>query len=259
MQPTAKPDFLTPEQAAAFEDRDVAHSYRNRPDYADAVFDALIGLMPASGRILDIGCGTGFLARPLAQRGFAVDALDISPAMIAQGRALPGGDVAHLNWSAVSFEEAALAGRYALIVAGESLHWMDWPSVLPKCGDLLMPGGKLAIVDNRALPLPWQDALLALITRYSTSQGFKPYDTAQELAARGLFVEQGRMKTAPDLMTQSIEDYIDSFHARASFSRARMGVLADEFDDALRDAIGATGATEIVIERVTEIVWGEPS
>ncbi|MBT2188410.1 class I SAM-dependent methyltransferase [Sphingobium nicotianae] len=259
MQPVAKPDFLSAQQGAAFEDFDVARSYRNRPGYGDAVFDRLIDLMPASGPILDIGCGTGFLARPLASRGFAVDALDISPAMVELGRALPGGQLPKLRWSAVSFEEAGHIGPYALIVAGESLHWMDWATVLPKCRGLLIPGGKLAIVDNRALPLPWQEDLVVLIARYSTSQHYRPYDTAREIAARGLFIEQGRISTDPDPMTQSIEAYIDSFHARASFSRARMGEAASEFDAALCAAVAAKGATEVIIQRVTEIVWGEPA
>ncbi|MBN8832530.1 MAG: class I SAM-dependent methyltransferase [Sphingomonadales bacterium] len=257
-QPAPKPEFLRADQAAAFEDIDVARSYRNRPGYAAAVFDTLIALMPGYGPILDIGCGTGFLARPLAERGFPVDAIDISPSMIEQGRAMPAGDLPHLRWQTVSFEEAVLVGPYALIVAGESLHWMDWPYVLPKCRDLLAPGGQLAIVDNRALPSPWQEELLPLIKSYSTLQGYTPYDTGRELTARGLFIEEGRIRIAPDPMVQSIEEYIDSFHARASLSRRAMGSRAVEFDEAVRAAIERTGARQVVIQRVTEIVWGTP-
>lgn len=253
-----KPEFLSAEQASAFEDLDVVASYRNRPPYSDAVFDALIDLTHESGPILDIGCGTGFIARPLAQRGLVVDASDISKAMVERGRKLPGGDLDNLRWEAVAFEESRLTGPYSLIVAGESLHWMDWQSVLPKCHRLLAPGRQLAVVDNRALPPPWQDELIAIISRYSTSQRYRPYDTANELAARGLFREEGRVKTAPDPIRQSIDDYIDSFHARASFARVDLGPNAQAFDDAVRQAVTRTSAKEVVIERVTEIVWGTP-
>ena len=39
--------------------------------------------LPQSGRIVDLGCGTGRLAIPLAQAGFGVVAVDLSDEMLA--------------------------------------------------------------------------------------------------------------------------------------------------------------------------------
>lgn len=45
-------------------------------------------------RLLDVGCGTGNSFRPMLERGYAVTACDISPAMVAEARRkAPGVDV----------------------------------------------------------------------------------------------------------------------------------------------------------------------
>ncbi len=45
--------------------------------------DLLLGVLPpAPARVADLGCGTGTLALLLAEQGYAVDALDFSPAMV---------------------------------------------------------------------------------------------------------------------------------------------------------------------------------
>src|SRR6185437_12928782 len=54
----------------------------------------------------------------------------ISAAMIEAGRRRPGGDNARLRWLAGAAETVPLPGRYALVTAGASLHWMDWALVL---------------------------------------------------------------------------------------------------------------------------------
>ena len=70
----------------------MARAYRHRPPYPDEVFGVLDGLITGRPRtVLDLGAGEGALARPLAGRADHVDALDISAAMVAEGRGRPGG------------------------------------------------------------------------------------------------------------------------------------------------------------------------
>ena len=45
---------------------------RCRPRYPDVVIDALLGPEPAGLEVLDVGCGTGIAARPIAERGAKV-------------------------------------------------------------------------------------------------------------------------------------------------------------------------------------------
>ena len=46
----------------------------------------LLGLLPDHGSVLDVGCGYGRIAIPLAVAGFTVSGLDLSPTMIAAAR-----------------------------------------------------------------------------------------------------------------------------------------------------------------------------
>ncbi|HWE63965.1 MAG TPA: class I SAM-dependent methyltransferase, partial [Chloroflexota bacterium] len=85
-----KPRHFAFAYAAAFQERSVADAYRYRPPYPPAVFDVLLGLVNTQPRlILDVGCGTGNLARSLATTVERVDAVDCSLEMIEHGRRLP--------------------------------------------------------------------------------------------------------------------------------------------------------------------------
>jgi SAM-dependent methyltransferase len=72
-------------------------------------------LAAAAGRgpILELGIGTGRLALPLANRGFAVHGIDASPAMVARLRAKPGGD--RIPVTLGNFAEMAVSGRFSLV------------------------------------------------------------------------------------------------------------------------------------------------
>jgi trans-aconitate methyltransferase len=258
MQP--KPTFLGQQTASAFQEESVVEAYQQRPPYPDAVFDILASLIVDQPRhVLDVGCGTGFLARRLVGRIAHIDAVDISPAMVERGKHLPGGDSPTLSWIVGSTEDAPLKPPYALITAGDSLHWMEWAVVLPRFAAMLTPNGCLAILGVGQTPTPWDDELLPVIQRYSTIAGYRPYDIVEELETRGLFQTTDRQSTAPVPFTQSLDAYIESFHGRASFSRERMGVpAATAFDAEVRALVSRYVPQEVTLQVMTEVVWGKP-
>ena len=134
---TPKPTHLNAHNASAFQETGVVNAYRHRPVYPPAAFSTLVKLLSnPSGRVLDVGCGTGFIARNLAQLVGQVDALDISETMIAEGKLLPEGNSPNLNWIVGKAEDCLPNPPYSLITAGESLHWMDWEVVMPAFGRL---------------------------------------------------------------------------------------------------------------------------
>ena len=264
MQP--KPAFLGQQTASAFQEESVVEAYQHRPPYPDAVFDILTSLISDQPyRVLDVGCGTGFIARRLAERADQVarvaqiDAIDISPAMIEQGKRLPGGDSPRLSWIVGAVEDTPLTPPYSLITAGDSLHWMEWGVALPRFADLLTPRGFLAILGVDQAPPPWQDDLLPLVRRYSTIAGYRPYNMVEGLEMRGLFQQVGRQSTEPVPFTQSLDAYIESFHGRASFSRERMGeATAAAFDAEVRALVRRHIPGDVTLQVVTDIVWGKP-
>src|SRR3954468_13842489 len=94
-----KPEYFAVYNAEAFKDQSVAKSYRLRPTYPAATFPILAELMQGeSRRVLDVGSGTGNIARHLVELVERVDAVDFSQAMIGQGKQLPNGQHPGLRW-----------------------------------------------------------------------------------------------------------------------------------------------------------------
>jgi SAM-dependent methyltransferase len=100
------------EPAMSFGD-DVAREYRDieRGDEAAAV--AFLGQLAGPGPALELAIGAGRIALPLAARGIRVDGIDISPAMVEQLRAKPGGD--KLSVTIGDFADVPVPGTYRLI------------------------------------------------------------------------------------------------------------------------------------------------
>jgi ubiquinone/menaquinone biosynthesis C-methylase UbiE len=128
-----RPESLGEQFAARFQDQSVVDRYHLRPTYPSEIFAFLNELIVDEPRtVLDVGCGSGNLARPLAAYVERIDAVDISRPMLERARALPGGDSPKIRWLHGRAEDVELQPPYVLITAGESLHWMDWGVVLPR-------------------------------------------------------------------------------------------------------------------------------
>ena len=259
---------------AWFKDALVAEAYPNRPPYPEAAIRRLRELAERASvpggterTVLDVGCGTGDVARRLAPLVDRVDAVDFSGAMIAQGQRLPGGDHPHLRWMENAVEEAPLAPPYALVTAGESLHWMAWEVVLPTLRAALAPGGVLALLNRHWDPPPVWARLKPIFAAYSANTDFQPYDLVTELTKRGLFREVSRETCGPEPWRPTLEEYLLCRHSQNGFSRTHMGPgRAAAFDTAIEQALAdlcregliqeSGGRYELCV-RAT-VVWGEP-
>ncbi|NLS78196.1 MAG: class I SAM-dependent methyltransferase [Chloroflexi bacterium] len=92
---------------------DVAQGDRHalRGDEDDAV--AFLKQLAGDGPALELGIGSGRIALPLAAQGVRVDGVDLSPAMLDQLRARPGG--AQLALTLGDLAEVPVTGAYRLI------------------------------------------------------------------------------------------------------------------------------------------------
>ena len=257
----AKPLHLGPEFGAQFTDSSVVAAYQHRPPYPPEIINVLSRLVVGPQVVLDAGCGTGAIARGLAERVDRVDAIDPSPGMHRVGRTLPGGNHPALHWILGTAEEAPLHPPYGLIVTASSLHWMNWPVVLPRFWSVLAPRAVVVITEQHVLPTPWDEDLAPIIARYSTNRGYQPYDLAEEIETRGLFRPLGLRAVEPIPFVQSVEEYIESFHARNGFSRDRMTrEAANAFDRAVETVVSRYCPDRIVhLEVIADAIWGEPA
>jgi SAM-dependent methyltransferase len=73
----------------------------------------LLAELAGSGRVLELGIGSGLMALPLATRGVDIHGIDLSPAMVAKLRAKPGGEAIPVTMG--SFADVAVEGEFSLI------------------------------------------------------------------------------------------------------------------------------------------------
>lgn len=74
---------------------------------------AFLAQLAGLGPVLELGIGTGRIALPLAARGIHIDGVDLSPAMVNQLRARPGGD--RISVTIGNLADVPVTGTYRLI------------------------------------------------------------------------------------------------------------------------------------------------
>jgi SAM-dependent methyltransferase len=118
----------------------------------------------AGGDLLDLGCGSGDLARRLAAGGYLVTGCDIAPRMLREAAAADGGHTVRWirldpGWRTLPFEAASLDA----VIAASVLEYVHDPSaVLRECARVLRPGGTLlCTVPDMTHPVRWLEWPLA--------------------------------------------------------------------------------------------------
>jgi SAM-dependent methyltransferase len=124
----------------------VAELYdRARPTYSSVIYEDLAELagLGRGSRVLEIGPGTGKATAELAQRGYAVTGVELSPdlAEIAR-RNVPLAEIAVGDFESWEPQEAG----FDAVVAFAAFHWIAPDVRYTKPARLLRPGGALAAV-----------------------------------------------------------------------------------------------------------------
>jgi SAM-dependent methyltransferase len=104
----------------------------------------LFGYLPEGRlRILDIGGGAGETAKKLLALGHSVEIVVPSAFLAARCRETAKGATVHET----TFEGFTGTGPYDLCLFSESFQYIPLSESLPKCAQLLAPGGKVLIAD----------------------------------------------------------------------------------------------------------------
>jgi malonyl-CoA O-methyltransferase len=207
-----------------------AASYDQHADMQRFMAHGLVAVggdsLARAGRILEIGCGTGYLTGLLRQANAAARlvALDLDATLVAAARQRLGPE-AGVAWL-VADGEAPLRGSFDLIIANATFQWFTRPGeTLAAYYRSLAPGGVLA---------------------FSTlgPQTFQELAESLERAARGL-----NLPAAPPIPAQGFGDRETWSHRlhRAGFPQPRLAreMVTATFPSvqAFLKALQATGAT----------------
>jgi SAM-dependent methyltransferase len=154
--------------------RTAADYARHRAGFPPALFERLsaLGIGAPGQRIVDLGTGTGSLARGFARAGTAVTGVDIAPLLLEQARLLDRAENLSIDYRVARAETTGLPDRqFDVVSAGQCWHWFDRPSAAAEVRRLLRPGGRVVIAHFDWLPLPGNvvAATEALILKHNSA------------------------------------------------------------------------------------------
>lgn len=129
---------------------------KHRAGFPDEFFDSVFadGIVNPNASLLDLGTGTGTLARGFAARGCSVIGLDISAQLLEQAKALNLQQGLSVEFRLGKAEETGLPDKsFDVVSAGQCWHWFDRPRAATEVMRLLKPGGTALIAHFDWLPL----------------------------------------------------------------------------------------------------------
>lgn len=228
---------------------------RYRRGYPGPVIDALVAAFALTDDhlVVDLGCGTGQLALPLAERVRAVVGIDPEPDMLvaARGAAERRGQ-ANIGWMIGAAADISTlisllgAGSVGAVTIGQALHWMDHDALFTAARPLLAEGAGIAVVTN-GTPLWQQDAAFSHALNEVLEQWLRSPSTAtcgtdedsqqlyrQSLTAAGYTVSSTEIRYLDEL---NLEQIIGNVYSAMSVDRMPLPAQRAGFTARIAEAL----------------------
>lgn len=249
-----------------------AESYyaRFRPGYGEAAIDHLVDRFSLGdhARVLDLGCGAGQLAIPLANHAREVVAMDPNEAMLRETRTA-AAEAGRENLSYVHGGDADLhdgMGPFRLTTMGRSFHWMEQRATLETLRAVTEPAGGIALVTGEEWltkgQREWQTVVYEVAGSYldglpdrvdpATVEYDEPWD---DLLAENGFREV-ETATFPVDREWSVDEVVGYVFSLSYASPARFGEEKDAFEAALRARLADLGDGPFEQTATVEVISG---
>ena len=145
-----------------------------RPGPPDALYNRLraLGIGLPGQPVLDLGTGTGVIARALARRGAVVSGIDIAPEQIEEARRASRAEELEIDFRVAPAEEPPFPDHsFEVATANQCFLYFDRDRILAALRRVLIPGGRLVTSHFNWLPTidPIAAASEELILRFNPS------------------------------------------------------------------------------------------
>ena len=228
---------------------------RYRPPYPEELLAdlRLRAGITGDGRLLDLACGPGRVALPLAECFREVWAVDREPEMIEVGRARAVRlGLTNIRWMVGPAEDVeASPGSFELITIGEAFHRLDQRVIAERAVEWLAPGGCLATLGCFSLlrgQEPWHDILRAVVRRFEEQRSSaRPPSERPSSRPRGAGHDRQALTASglrhvgafefPHPHVWTLESILGNFRSTARLSRRVLGDRAERFDADVRHAL----------------------
>lgn len=258
---------------------------RGRLPYAPEIaraFQEQLGL-DGTGRLLDVGCGTGEIALLLAPLYAEVVGLDADGEMIEEARAeAERQGRSNTRWVTARAEELPLhLGTFRTATFAQSFHWMDRQRVAATVREMLEAGGAWVHVDTKTHfgaptdeplrhPQPPRAEIEALVAEYlgpvkRAGQGTLPHGTPsgeeEIMVAAGFERPRRRFIAGGRVIERSEDEVVASVYSVTSSAPHLFGARLSEFESDLRALlrrVSPDGRFCAVSNPTQLIIWPRP-
>jgi SAM-dependent methyltransferase len=230
---------------------------RGRPEYPAAAVDRLVAALGLSPRaaLLDVGAGTGKLARLAASRGIVVTAVEPAEAMLAKLAGAPRVRAVRAVTEALPFRD----GSFEAATAASAFHWFDGPRALAELHRVLRPRARLALLWNlRDEGDPWVARLSAIVNRreggaprYRKGEWRRAFE---EVPGSFAAVEEAHFRHVHALSPEGVLDRVASISFVAAMSAPERAVVLEEVRTLLDTHPDTAGRAELGLGYVTDLL-----
>ena len=233
---------------------------RYRVPYPNELLDDLRrrARVTGEGRLLDLACGPGRVALPLAECFSEVWAVDREPEMLEVGRAGARRlSLTNIRWMVGKAEEVeASPGSFELITIGEAFHRFDQRLIAERAMKWLAPGRCLTTLGCFSLMQglePWHD-ILRQVVRMWRDDGSATIPSGRSSPQSRGFDHDRKVLTAfgfedigtydfPCPYVWTLESILGNLHSTSRFSRRALGPAAECFEADVRRELLAYDAS----------------
>ena len=235
---------------------------RGRLDYPAELVERVVSLTGLRNhhRVLDLGCGPGFLAVAFAPYAREVVGIDPEPAMLEQAVAFAAQHGAQVKFErGSSYELGAHLGEFRLVTMGRSFHWMDRAATLETLAGIVPENGAVALFGDSHLELPangWRKRFESIIEPFSekdsahatrrNNPAWLPHE-AVLLASKFNHLE--RISVVRQLATP-VERLLDRALSRSTTSPQRLGAEQGRLLETLRTFLNEAATAGVITEVV---------